>query len=277
MNVGIVGLGLIGGSLAKAYKDFGHQVYGDDNNLTNLEYVQLTGTIDGILSPDVCSTCELILLAINPLDTIEWLEHHAEDISKESIVIDCAGVKRMICERCFPIAEKHGFTFIGGHPMAGSHKNGFKNSRKTLFHGAPMVIVPPKFDDITLFAKIKELLQPAGFRSITVSDAKEHDEMIAFTSQLAHVVSNAFIKSPTARQHKGFSAGSYKDLTRVAWLDADMWTQLFFFNKDFLIKEIECLQDELKAYQDALLSGNQEEMKRLLQEGKERKAEIDGR
>ena len=161
--------------------------------------------------------------------------------------------------------------------MAGTHNSGLKYARAELYHGAPMVIVPPVYDDIELLDRAKEMLAPAGFGHISVTTAEKHDAMIAFTSQMAHVVSNAFIKSPTASVHKGFSAGSYKDLTRVAWLNAPMWAELFMENRDYLLDELNILIDNLSAYRTAMENGDREELTRLLEEGKRRKEEVDGR
>ena len=146
-----------------------------------------------------------------------------------------------------------------------------------MYHGAPMVIVPPRYDDIELLGRVKELLSPAGFGSISVTTAEKHDLMIAFTSQMAHVVSNAYIKSPTARIHKGFSAGSYKDLTRVAWLNAPMWAELFMENKDFLLHELEVFIASLTQYRDAMVNDDMPQLIRLLDEGRRIKEEVDGR
>ena len=139
-----------------------------------------------------------------------------------------------------------------------------------------MVIVPAVYDDIALFARVSELLEPAKFGSISVTTAEDHDRMIAFTSQLAHVVSNAYVKSPTAENHEGFSAGSYKDLTRVAWLNPKMWSELFLDNRDNLVFELDHLIQRLSEYRQALLEEDQETMEQLLADGARRKHEIDG-
>ncbi|NMA37622.1 MAG: prephenate dehydrogenase/arogenate dehydrogenase family protein, partial [Papillibacter sp.] len=165
---------------------------------------------------------------------------------------------------------------VGGHPMAGTHRSGFGASTATLFDGACMVVVPKTYDDIRLLGRIKSLVLPAGFGSVSVTTAEKHDEIIAFTSQLAHVVSNAYIKSPTAGRHKGFSAGSYKDLTRVAWLDPDMWTALFLENRENLLSELDILIASLGKYREALAEGDGAALRRLLDEGRRRKEEIDG-
>ncbi|HIS58902.1 MAG TPA: prephenate dehydrogenase/arogenate dehydrogenase family protein, partial [Candidatus Faecousia faecipullorum] len=205
-----------------------------------------------------------------------WLEQNAPLIRSGALVIDCCGIKREICARCFPLAEKYGFTFVGGHPMAGSQFSGFKYSRADLFEGAPMVLVPPVFDDMALLDHVKKALTPCHFGSFSVTTAEDHDKMIAFTSQMPHILSNAFIKSPTALGHKGFSAGSYKDLTRVAWLNPQMWAELFLENKDNVLFELDQYLHSLQAYRDALAQEDMETLVQLLDEGKRRKEEVDG-
>jgi prephenate dehydrogenase len=140
-----------------------------------------------------------------------------------------------------------------------------------------MVIVPPVHDDMEFLEKIKGLIAPVGFGSINVTTAEKHDEMIAFTSQMPHIISNAYIKSPTAELHKGFSAGSYKDLTRVAWLNPQMWTELFLENGDNLLGELDTLIASLQQYRDAIAQGDAPRLEKLLDEGRMRKKEIDGR
>jgi prephenate dehydrogenase len=276
MNVGIAGLGLIGGSLAKAYRDKGHPVYGFDTDAAVLGFAELSGAVNGVLDANTFGLCDALFIAVFPGDAVAYLETAAPGIGKKTIVFDCCGIKRFVCDRCFPLAKRYGFTFVGGHPMAGSHKAGFKNSRANLFHGASMILVPPVFDDPALFGRIEELLKPAGFGHLTVTTAEKHDAMIAFSSQMAHVVSNAFIKSPTALGHKGFSAGSYKDLTRVARLDAHMWTELFMENRDFLIHELDGFIEAVSLYRDALKTRNTAGLIELLEEGSRLKKEADG-
>ena len=276
-RVGIVGLGLIGGSFAKAYHAAGWEVLAMNRSVSVLEFAKMSGDVNGDLTKDNVSSCDLVLLTIYPEACISKLRELAPYIGKKPLVIDCCGTKRVVCEACFPMAEKCGFTFVGGHPMAGTQYSGYKYAKATLYHNAPMVIVPPRFDDIFLLGRIKELLSPAGFSLFSVTTAAEHDEMIAFTSQLAHVVSNAYVKSPTARKHHGFSAGSYKDLTRVAWLNAPMWAELFMENKDYLLAEINSMIESLSAYRDAMDADDTERLTLLLQEGKRIKEEIDGK
>ena len=276
MTVGIVGLGLIGGSFAKAYRAAGHKVLAWNRSRSVLDFALLSGDADGALTEENVKDCDLVLLCVYPQAAIDWLMAFAPHIGAKPVVIDCCGTKRVVCAACFPLAEQYGFTYLGGHPMAGTHKSGLKYAKADMYVGAPMVIVPPVFDDIELLDRAKELLAPAGFGRISVTTAEKHDAMIAFTSQMAHVVSNAYIKSPTASEHKGFSAGSYKDLTRVAWLNAPMWAELFMENKDCLLRELNILIDNLSAYRDAMEANDQAELTRLLDEGKRRKEEVDG-
>lgn len=276
-TVGILGLGLIGGSFAKAYHAAGWTVLAADRNAAILSFAQMSGAVDGTLGAENAAQCDLILACICPEAAIAELTGLAPHIGEKPVVIDCCGTKRVVCEALFPVAEQYGFTYLGGHPMAGSHHSGFKYARENLYHNAPMVLVPPSFDDIALLQRVKELLAPAGFGHISVTTAQAHDEMIAFTSQMPHLISNAYIKSPTAAEHKGFSAGSYKDMTRVAWLNAPMWAELFLENRDCLLRELGWLMESLREYRAALEKNDLPELTRLLEEGKKRKEEVDGR
>ena len=276
-TLGIVGLGLIGSSFAKAYEQSDEwRILGYDIDDKINQFAILAEDIEDVLNEENVGECDLILLAVYPEAAIEWLRKMAPHISKETMVIDCCGVKEVICPACFEIADEYGFTYVGGHPMAGRHYSGYKYGTEKLYRGAPMVIVPAKYDDIELYARVSDLLKPAGFGSISVTTAEEHDRLIAFTSQLAHVVSNAYIKSPTAGRHKGFSAGSYKDLTRVAWLNEKMWTELFMDNRENLMNELDYIIARLSEYRDALEQEDTETMEKLLADGRIRKKEIDG-
>ena len=276
MTVGILGLGLIGGSLARAYAIAGHTVLACEKDESMLAFAQLAGAVDAPLTDENIGSCDLILLAIYPEGSARWLEEKAHLVNPKALVMDCCGVKQQVCDRCFPLAKQYGFTFMGGHPMAGTQFSGFKYSRANLFQGQPMVLVPHRFDDMDLLDQAKQALAPCGFGSFSVTTAEDHDRMIAFTSQMPHILSNAFIKSPTALEHKGFSAGSYRDLTRVAWLNPQMWAELFMENKQFVLSELNTYIDALRQYQAAMEADDTEELIRLLDEGRRRKEEVDG-
>lgn len=276
-TVGIVGLGLIGGSFAKAYHVAGWKVLATNRTERVLEFAKIGGDVDDTLTNENIGTCDLVLLTIFPEASIQALRGFAPYIGKKPLVMDCCGTKRVVCEAAFPMAEEYGFTFVGGHPMAGTQYSGYKYALVDMYRDQPMVIVPPTHDDIFLLDRVKELLSPAGFSRFSVTTAEAHDRMIAFTSQLAHVVSSSYVKSPTARLHHGFSAGSYKDLTRVARLNPSMWAELFLENKDNLIYEVDTLISHLAAVRDAMEQDDKEKLIDLLEEGRRIKVEIDGR
>ena len=276
MKVGILGLGLIGGSMARAFSKAGHTVYAADTDETILSFAQLSGAVSAEMNSSNIGLCDLLLLAIYPEGSARWLEENAHLVSPNALVMDLCGIKEEICRRCFPLAEQYGFTFVGGHPMAGSHFSGFKYSRSNLFQGAPMVLVPPRFDDIMLLQRVKDALAPCNFGAFSVCTAQEHDRLIAFTSQMPHVLSNAYIKSPTALSHRGFSAGSYKDLTRVAWLNAPMWAELCMENRENMLYELDTYIRSLEAYRAAMQAQDMAALTALLEEGRRRKEEVDG-
>lgn len=279
-HVGIVGLGLMGGSFAKALHEGGREVFAWNRTHATLELAMID-TVAGELNDMSIPSCELLILAGYPASAIEWLKEKAPLISTGTIVIDTVGVKRAVCQSSFPLAKKYGFAFVGCHPMAGTQYSGYAHSRASMFRGAPMVVVPPEqMDDIErvdILERLKQLLAPVGFGSWMLATAAYHDEMIAYTSQLAHVVSNAYVKSPAARHHKGFSAGSYRDLTRVARLNPGMWTELFLDNADNLSAELETLIDNLQQYKDALDEHDEQKLFNLLAEGDRLKREAESR
>lgn len=276
MKIGVAGLGLIGGSFCKAYKIDKHTVLGYDINKDILEYACLKGDIDGIMTKENIKTCDLILIAITPKEAINFLNEFSTHFAKDQLVIDCCGTKKSVCNVGFELSSKYGFLFIGGHPMAGTQFSGYKNSRADMFKNATMALVPPVMDDINITERAKTALLPAGFKHFSVWKADEHDKVIAFSSQLAHVVSNAYVKSPSAKMHKGLSAGSYKDMTRVAKLNPCMWSELFLENQDNLLIELETLINELNKYKNALKNNNKKELFDLLKEGCDIKQEVDG-
>ena len=269
-RVGVVGLGLIGGSIARAMARGGHEVYAFDLN-ADIETFAAIETTAGTLTDELVPTCELIVLACYPKACVDWLREHADLVSPDAIVIDTGGVKRSICEPCFEIAREAGITFVGCHPMAGTQFSGYAHSRANMFEGAPMVVCPAPevrgVECLALVDRLEGLLSPCGFDKFTVTTPERHDEVIAYTSQLAHVVSNAYVKSPTLALRQGFAAGSYRDLTRVARLNPTMWCELFLDDADNLSREISTLIDALEHYKGALEDRDAERLTELLAEG----------
>ncbi len=277
MNIGIAGLGLIGGSMAKSVKaKTGHTVFGCDINSETLLMAKLSGAIDEELSDASLSDCDIVFLALTPRVATEWLESHARSISPNSVVVDFCGVKRSVSADMRKIADEHGFMYIGGHPMAGKERGGFKNSSPDLFSGASMILTPDSETIPETLEMLSKLFYDVGFARVVYSNADEHDRIIAYTSQLAHIVSSAYIKSPEAQRQRGFSAGSFRDMTRVAYLDENMWTELFMCDRDYLTKELDILISNLKEYKNALEKGDSVTLNRLLKEGRECKIQAGG-
>lgn len=277
MNIGIVGLGLIGGSMAKALKTYtDNKIYGWNRTETVTEEAISINVLDDKLTETTLPCCQLIIVSLYPEATIDYIKKHAHLISKDAVVIDCGGVKRLICDALEPIAEEYGFTFIGAHPMAGLHMSGFAYASEDLFRNASLVLCPNDRVQQEKVDMLRELFTKTGFTNIQIATPEEHDRIIAYTSQLCHVVSNAYVKNNAATLHKGFSAGSYRDLTRVAKLNENMWTELFFENDDYLQEELDELIENLVKYREALKNKDKDNMHQLLKEGRERKEAIDG-
>ncbi len=275
MTIGVVGLGLIGGSAAKAFKTAGYKVLAYDIDTRITGFAQLEGVVDGELTVSNLCSCDLLLLTATPKAVAAYLKDNAGHIHPHTLVIDFCGTKQMVCSLGFTLAAEHGFTYVGGHPMAGLQYSGYKYSKPTLYNGASFIMVPPVHDDIALLDRVKQALLPLGFKKFVVTDAGFHDRMIAYTSQMCHVVSNAFIKSPSAKLHRGYSAGSFRDFTRVSRLNENMWTELFLENKEYLLGELDFLIRSLGEYRDAIAAGDEETLCTLLRDGRIAKEETE--
>ena len=276
MEIAVIGLGLIGGSVAKAIKKFTpHTVLGFDINPSVMYKARLLDAIDAELTPERLPICDWVIVATRPAAAVAYITENVLKIRPGATVIDVCGVKRAVCEPLWKLAEEHGFTFIGGHPMAGREVGGFDHANADLFRDASMILTPPRGADILLLDRLKRFWCALGFAGVTVTTPENHDRVIAYTSQLAHIVSSAYIQSPTALDHIGLSAGSYKDLTRVAQLDPDMWTELFSLNREPLLQELDGLIERLTAYRSALATEDSGCLRALLAAGREQKLEAD--
>ncbi len=271
-NVGIVGLGLIGGSMAKSTsKHTICHVFGYDKNPEAIQLAKMSGAILDTLTQDNLKDMDLIMIAIAPEQIVKWMNENAAYFDQHTILVDCCGVKRYIYKNLSPLAEKYGFTYVGGHPMAGKEVAGFANADAYLYQDASMILCPDETTDINTLDVLKSFYLSLGFGEIVFSNPEEHDKIIAYTSQLAHAASSAYIKSPTSRRRMGFTAGSYRDMTRVARLDPAMWTQLFMANADNLEYELQELVDNLTDYLNAIKARDPEQLWQLLEDGRELK------
>ncbi len=276
MNVAIIGLGLIGASFGKSLIKKGeNKVFGYDINPDVLLKAELVKAIDDKLTPDNIKDIDLLIISVYPRAFKEVAEKYLPQMKKGAILMDFCGIKRGIEQDMKDLAEKYpDISFIGAHPMAGREFSGIDRSISTLFDKATVVVVPVKAD-LFVLERVRDLFLSVGFSEAVFSTAYRHDEIIAFTSQLCHIVSNAFIKSPMASSHFGFSAGSYRDLTRVARLNPTMWTELMMDNRDLLKNELNGLIDRLSEYSKALESGDEKALYDLLKEGNDLKVSID--
>ena len=275
MNIAIIGLGLIGGSLARTIKlHTEHTVLGCDLNQQTIQQAFLMGAIDAELTDESLRTCDMVLVSLYPGTIVEWIKAHAADFKPGCLVIDCGGVKQSICAELVPLARAGEWHFLGGHPMAGREHSGFRYAKDDLFDNASMILCTDGQDDPQLLQSARDFFLDLGFRRVQFTSPKTHDEMIAYTSQLAHIVSSAYVKCPLADKHRGFSAGSFADMTRVAKLNETMWTELFFDNREALLPVVEDLVQRMTEYRDALRDNDREGMLQLLKEGRETKERL---
>lgn len=267
MIITVVGLGLIGGSLAKTIKKHtDHTVYGVDIDKETINMAVSQGAIDS--ETDDLGLADITIVALYPVATIDYIRENASRFKKGSIVIDTCGIKKAITDGVSEILAENDVTFIGVHPMAGREFSGFAYALDNLFDNASFIITPTEYVSETKLNFLTDFAYAIGFKKVVTATPKEHDEIIAFTSQLAHVVSNGYIKSPTHLKQLGFSAGSFQDLTRVAKLNEDMWTPLFLMNKEPLCFEINNLIDRLTEYRDAIQNDDADTLRQLLRDGR---------
>lgn len=271
---------MIGASFARGFKKRCKEVtvLADNRTRATLDKALEEGTVDGVLDKDSIGSVDLLIVALYPEAAVRYLEEMAPLISADTIVTDVCGLKRYICKEGFRLADEYGFTFIGGHPMAGTQFSGYDNSKADMFVNASMILVPdPSKDGNSVLGKletIKEMLGKLEFGRFVITTPENHDRMIAMTSQMAHLVSSCYVKSPGAEEAEGFTGGSFQDLTRVAYLNAGMWTELFMENQDYLLAEIEAVQKELERYRSAIAASDSEELYKLLDEGSKIKERI---
>lgn len=276
-KIGIIGLGLMGASFGRTLVKKGYTVYGADRSDAVMQKALLAKAYTEPLTEENAREVDLLVVAIYPRAFEAAANNYLPYLKSGAILSDFCGNKRIVTAAMHRLAaEREDLVYVGGHPMAGREYSGVEHSSVRLFDGASMILVPVT-EDLFALSRLKEFYLSLGFGEVVVVGAERHDKMISYTSQLCHVVSNAFIKSESAREHSGYSAGSYRDLTRVARLDPDMWTELMMDNKDYLKSELDGLIRSLQEYSDALGAGDEGKLHDLLAEGDRIKREIDKR
>lgn len=276
LHIGVVGLGLIGGSMAKALKKYtSHMIYGCDIDPETIQAALADGEIDEEIHDNDVSMCDIVFLALYPRQAAAFVRQNLVEFKPGCIIVDLCGVKRYLVNQLQPLCVENGLCYIGGHPMAGREVWGYFVSDPDLFQGASMILTPMEDTPPEPLELLTNLFADIGFDTVNKTSPEDHDSMIAFTSQLAHVVSSAYIKSPRAMEHHGFSAGSYKDLTRVAKLNPQMWTELFLENGDMLSREIDAIIQHLTEYRRAIADNDVQGLYNLLDEGRKIKEDLD--
>lgn len=269
MDIAIVGLGLIGGSFARAIKKYtNHKVYGLDTNKKSIEQAKADAVIDDETNETQLDKMDLVLVCLHPKNIMKFVRKNADNFKKGGIVADSCGVKGIICDECDKLLFEKNVKFIGAHPMAGRERFGYEASLSDLYLNASMIVTVTENTDLKAVEIFETLCRKIGFGKIVKTTPTHHDEVIAYTSQLAHIVSNAYVKSPTLFNRQGYSAGSFLDLTRVAKLDENMWTELFLYNREELIKQIDIILENIKKYRDAVFENNADELCELLRQGR---------
>ena len=272
----VAGLGLIGGSMAKAVKEHTDcRVLGWNRTRSVAEKALEEGAIDGIANEEDFRDCDLLMPVLYPQATISFLLEKIPQMKKGALAVDLVGIKSALADAVVPAAQRCGVHYVGGHPMAGKPKTGFERSSGALFDGANMVLVPTDASTPEDLEMLQAFFLSLGFGYIKLCSAKEHDLMIAHTSQLAHIVSNSYVKSPVSAHYVGFTGGSYKDMTRVAGIDEVVWSELFLLNSEALLPEIDALIANISRVRYAIEANDRPLLEYLLQEGRKAKESID--
>lgn len=272
MTIAVIGLGLIGGSLCKAIKEkTEHVCYGVNRSRGALDAALSDGAIDAAYLTNEIPAADLYFVCLHPKATIDFIVEHAAEFRPGSLVVDVCGIKTAVVEAAVKALTPLGVRFLGCHPMAGREFSGYEYSVSTLYNNASMVLTPVEGTNPNDVELMQDLARSLGFGRIAITTPQDHDRIIAFTSQMAHVVANAYVKTPTLESHGGFTGGSFQDMTRVARLNADMWTELFMLNKGPLIEEIDNIIGQLAQYRDAMQADDAEKLHALLKDGSDRK------
>lgn len=269
MNIAIAGLGLIGGSFCKALSNrTDHNIWGFDINSDVTKKALSEKSISRILSPQDFRDADILLICLHPEISIKFLNENLSFFKEGTIVADVCGVKTRIVNEMSQMCRSHNLRYVGTHPMAGREFGGYDHSVENLYDNRSFIITPVDDTDTDALETVKSLAVSVGFSKIVTASPAEHDKTIAYTSQLAHIVSSAYVKSPSIENEAGFTAGSFQDMTRIATVNEHMWTDLFMQNREPLLAELETLINNLEKYKEALKNSDANTMTELLREGR---------
>lgn len=270
----IVGLGLIGGSIAKALKlNTDHMVLGVDTQEDTLLDACSCGAIDGKASPEDLRTADVVYLCIYPESALEFAKENGPALKEGCILTDACGIKGEICQGMEGLRGTGKYVFVAGHPMAGKELSGFAASDAGIFVGASYLIAPCGAPEWAV-DEVASLARSMGFGRVVMTTPEQHDREIAFTSQLPHVLACSYVMSPRCKEHQGFSAGSYRDVSRVANINDVLWSRLFLDNREELLSELDELIKNLSSFRCAIDSEDEKRLRELLRHAAEIKREV---
>lgn len=270
----VVGLGLIGGSVAKALKlNTDHMVLGMDTQEDTLLDACSCGAIDGKASPEDLRTADVVYLCIYPESALEFAKENGPALKEGCILTDACGIKGEICQGMERLRSTGKYVFVAGHPMAGKELSGFAASDAGIFAGASYLIAPCGAPEWAV-DEVASLAKSMGFGRVVMTTPEQHDREIAFTSQLPHVLACAYVMSPRCKEHQGFSAGSYRDVSRVANINDVLWSRLFLDNREELLSELDELIKNLSSFRCAIDGEDEERLRELLRHAAEIKRKV---
>ena len=298
MTFGFVGLGLMGGSIAKGIKDkvfkanyslgkngfendSNGKIYAMDKNINSFNQALEDKIIDNAFTPDqtneMLNSCDFVFICLYPKATLNFLIEHKDSFKPGSVVTDISGVKTLIAENIFAGEKsiiRSDVDFILGHPMAGNEKEGYSGSNQCIFEGRNYILMPQSTNKSETISLMKELVTKLGIKRIIETDYITHDHKIAFTSQLCHVIASALVDSAEDNKITAFGGGSYEDLTRIALINAPLWTELFLSNKKELLAMITTFESSLSNIKKAIENEDQDGLQKILTCVRTKRAEM---
>lgn len=266
MNIGIVGIGLIGGTYAKNLKKYSYNIYGMDISNDVIEYALENNIIDyGSTDPkDFLGKLDVVFICLYPQATLDFIRKYINFFKKDAIISDVVGIKRKLYN-LVEMYKDDNVEFVLAHPIAGREKIGIKYSDEAIFHDANFVITPTKWNTEEALNLVEILAKQMGFKNVSKISDIEHDDIIAYTSQLTHAIAISLVNSDDLKfDTELFIGDSYKDLTRIAMINENLWSELFLHNKDFLVRRITSFEEELAKLKQAIQEKDLELIKELM-------------
>ncbi len=281
LNYGIVGLGIMGGSIAKAIRqhilsqiEATGKIYACNRSTASLSMAMSEGVVDYTFTSDQVSLmlphCDLLFICLYPHATLDFLLEHRDEFKSGAIVTDISGVKG-IFEKSLPSILRPDIDFIIGHPMAGGEKEGYANSDAKFFINHNYILCPQPFNKDENLELMRNFITEIEFSRITETDCDTHDYKIGFTSQLCHVIASALVESAQDPEITAFGGGSFEDLTRIAMINAPLWTELFISNKEKLVAHIENFEKMMEEFKKDILNEDSVALKALLEDTREKR------